>query len=712
MPRNPTQLLVAALLGSWCVAITLVVTTVALESAERSPIELPLDPARMQPELGRAFEIPLDPPLPWWLACHGDTVSMPVVSDLELFEQGTPLGPAHAGHPDIRTLGNGRFSHWHGRVIFSTSDGSDPRTNGRRYLARVTPRSAEWVGRSSLLALVAALVCTTLAIRRRPAWSRRWSIACFAAVTIAVVVAWNGVLWRFAPFWIAVQPDSASYLGDYSIRTVGYPALLWIVTAIGGDLRALGWFQINLLVLSLVALAASVAVALGRPRLQATPSTGERPRFEPAWGLGALLLAFMGTSTRIFETSFTVMTDGPFTALTCLLAAAFALAARRRSTALAFLCGAIMAIAILVRPVGIAFVPLALLPWWWHRNHASAQRLAWLRALVALALPPLVALVLVLGAASLRTLGRHGFFGLSSMGSVSLAGHVAWMISPETVPTEPELARHLQKRIAPLVASRPALAWPFDYYRYTSDEYNPLLWGIVAPGVEQWVDDHPPAAHSVERERERLLRELAVQPIIHRPLDYAQHVLANAIGATVWFGRGTTALSALAQAAPDGMVCLAALPPEQRRLFETWIQPPRTLTLRERWLWWERVRAPIDDRPSLYAIATIPPLLFGMLLWPWAGRRIDERSTALARWLTSPAVRLLGALSLMVGGSILLMSISATVILRYIDALDPLIASAAMIAWVLVARLLRGTVVSFICRSQSEKLTSESSRSP
>lgn len=61
-----------------------------------------------------------------------------------LFEDGVALGPPHALHDDIRTLGGGRFSLWMSdaspqggpyaaHLYFSASDNSDPRTNGRRY---------------------------------------------------------------------------------------------------------------------------------------------------------------------------------------------------------------------------------------------------------------------------------------------------------------------------------------------------------------------------------------------------------------------------------------------------------------------------------------------------------------------------------------------------------------------------------------------------
>ncbi|NPV48088.1 MAG: hypothetical protein HPY69_14130 [Armatimonadetes bacterium] len=55
-------------------------------------------------------------------------------SDLVLLEDGRPLGPAHAAHADIRKTGGGLYSHWGAHTVyFSTSDNTDPRTNGREY---------------------------------------------------------------------------------------------------------------------------------------------------------------------------------------------------------------------------------------------------------------------------------------------------------------------------------------------------------------------------------------------------------------------------------------------------------------------------------------------------------------------------------------------------------------------------------------------------
>jgi hypothetical protein len=62
-----------------------------------------------------------------------DDNNHPVRSTAVLCEDGRSIGPAHAAHDDIRALGAGRFSHWRGSLYFSSSDNSDPNTNGRAY---------------------------------------------------------------------------------------------------------------------------------------------------------------------------------------------------------------------------------------------------------------------------------------------------------------------------------------------------------------------------------------------------------------------------------------------------------------------------------------------------------------------------------------------------------------------------------------------------
>jgi len=69
----------------------------------------------------------------------GDDVDDPHRSRLVVLEDDKPLGPAHIAHDIIRSEGRGAFSHWEGRLFFSTSDQTDPRSNGRKYVA-IIPR--------------------------------------------------------------------------------------------------------------------------------------------------------------------------------------------------------------------------------------------------------------------------------------------------------------------------------------------------------------------------------------------------------------------------------------------------------------------------------------------------------------------------------------------------------------------------------------------
>lgn len=65
----------------------------------------------------------------------------PDAKKYKVYEDGKELGPADSLHADIRAKGAGAYSHWKGGstgplIYFSTSDNSDPNTNGRTYEAK------------------------------------------------------------------------------------------------------------------------------------------------------------------------------------------------------------------------------------------------------------------------------------------------------------------------------------------------------------------------------------------------------------------------------------------------------------------------------------------------------------------------------------------------------------------------------------------------
>jgi 2-polyprenyl-6-hydroxyphenyl methylase/3-demethylubiquinone-9 3-methyltransferase len=86
-------------------------------------------PSELQHHTGNMYGIALPNLAP--LADH--TSPGGEVSPLFVFENGRQLAFPHSLHADIVKYGGGRFSHWGGEMLFSSSDNSDPRTNGRSY---------------------------------------------------------------------------------------------------------------------------------------------------------------------------------------------------------------------------------------------------------------------------------------------------------------------------------------------------------------------------------------------------------------------------------------------------------------------------------------------------------------------------------------------------------------------------------------------------
>jgi hypothetical protein len=65
-----------------------------------------------------------------------DSEESPHRSPIEMYENDKRLGPAHSSREDVVELGHGRFSHFkkNGTTLYwSSSDGSDPNSNGRAY---------------------------------------------------------------------------------------------------------------------------------------------------------------------------------------------------------------------------------------------------------------------------------------------------------------------------------------------------------------------------------------------------------------------------------------------------------------------------------------------------------------------------------------------------------------------------------------------------
>jgi ABC-type polysaccharide/polyol phosphate transport system ATPase subunit len=111
------------------------------EELERMPPEIKLDANGIVREKGYAWRGDLS-----GVDVEGDTSGEPERSFYALVEDDAPLHPEHCLHDQIRQYGKGAYSHWGKSLLFSTSDNTDPRTNGRTYSLKrkdVLPARAE-----------------------------------------------------------------------------------------------------------------------------------------------------------------------------------------------------------------------------------------------------------------------------------------------------------------------------------------------------------------------------------------------------------------------------------------------------------------------------------------------------------------------------------------------------------------------------------------
>ncbi|MCB9897938.1 MAG: sulfatase [Planctomycetes bacterium] len=158
-----------------------------------------LEAGSMRPELGFAYLYPVDA-----LGLDLGESEAQGRSQAVLYEDGVPLR-RNSYHQQIRDKGAGQFSHWQNVIYFASSDGGDPRTNGRRYevvlpsppdvlsaYAEIT-RWALWIGAGlALLTSVFARGRGVLVLR----------LAAVVAVAHAAHDAWQLTPWQHWHAWL------------------------------------------------------------------------------------------------------------------------------------------------------------------------------------------------------------------------------------------------------------------------------------------------------------------------------------------------------------------------------------------------------------------------------------------------------------------------------------------------------------------------------
>jgi hypothetical protein len=478
-----------------------------------------LSPNDLAYDEGAAFRVPIAGQMPWPWQGASDTNSDPRQSRLILFEDGRPLGPPHQAHAEIRFLGNGRYSHWDNYILFSTSDNSDPRTNGRHYYAIDYATLSPLVGVLPWLLLFAWAMASA-----REVWiyAQRWwlirrlssayralerrigELGIFLTSAAPVVVFANMIVIRHWPLPAALTSDTALYVGFNELRTIGYPAFLKTVIVLCGDLRLLVVIQLNLLLGSIVILGWTIARIVG----------------SLVWGIALLLVLALNPALMAWAEQ--IMTEGLFIPLLLVHAALVLLLLRRPSYATAAFAGVTLVAAILVRPAAYSLLvnlPLLIL----LLRPRQPAILAW-------TIIPAAALYLAAAGAHKAALGT---WQSQSFGGYTLLGKVALLIHGN-VPGAPPVGEEIYRRIAAEVLDAETKRFPTEFWVYTANVYDAVLYGKVAPVLLDYVRRNGTNSSdnysAVWRQMNSVAWTLAVRVIEQDPIGYLKLVLSQFYG--------------------------------------------------------------------------------------------------------------------------------------------------------------------------------------
>jgi hypothetical protein len=142
----------ALMVCATCILLVWAVLTFVSPSHKRA-----LAPDGFQQNGGCAYTIELPLLGNMFVEHFTDSMPHPKASRLRVYEGDRELGPGHAAHNQVRSDGNGAFSHWGNSLYLSASDCSNPRTNGKAY-SIVVPYSpslpVQVLGWLSLLVIV------------------------------------------------------------------------------------------------------------------------------------------------------------------------------------------------------------------------------------------------------------------------------------------------------------------------------------------------------------------------------------------------------------------------------------------------------------------------------------------------------------------------------------------------------------------------------
>jgi hypothetical protein len=143
---------------------------------------------QIAPTSGYAYSAQIAPPsgLQSWLIRRSDEDSAAIRPSTLLLEDGERTGFPRAPLALVQQMGDGLYLYRQGAVYFSTTDQSDPRSNGRDYTAQIKLATPPWFRITATLVLVAALLAALWQWRRH---SRLIAVSMATLSGIALAIA-------------------------------------------------------------------------------------------------------------------------------------------------------------------------------------------------------------------------------------------------------------------------------------------------------------------------------------------------------------------------------------------------------------------------------------------------------------------------------------------------------------------------------------------
>jgi hypothetical protein len=468
---------------------------------------------------------------------HPEVSSHRRPSFAQVLEDGRPLpGPASALHDDIRQIGRGRYSFWHGHVYFSTSDNSDPRVNGRSYTIRYPFVVGDPLAYTLYAATLLLLGLLFRASRNthvkelnpiRGILDRAVSHFCRApfwgpASVLALFFLSRAPFFLYYPV-VGIHPDTGSYLEPFratnawpvfNMRTPGYPLFVHLATRISDR-----WLFVILLQ-TLLTLIACCSLLYAIHRLMRGLA------YPAAVALGAYLA---NSQVLIYDTA--ALSESLYTSCTLFaLALLFLALAMQRRRLIYILASSSMAVVILVRPAGAYLIVIYLL----------------VLAFLALNRTPRIHLLsflfpfpAVLLAACLYNYLTLRSFTVSPWGEANLAHATILSWQPDaSLPTSvnsalADLPSVLARTVSFTDSDRQILnsSWdPFAIGKVFEKGFTGLLFSytlgdVFAPRPAE------PSASSLEiyLTKRALIRSICSQAIHKRPLIYFKFVISNVV---------------------------------------------------------------------------------------------------------------------------------------------------------------------------------------